>query len=47
MAQGVGRNVFGDAGETGVFFDNAFDGTRGDATVITGLVDGLEIFAVV
>ena len=47
MAQGVGGDVFGDAGEFGVFLDDALDGARGEAAEIAGGVDGLLVFAVV
>lgn len=43
----MGRDVFSDAGYAGVFLDDAFDGTRGEAAVIARGIDGLEIAAVI
>ena len=37
------RDVLGDAGEAGVFFDDAFDTAGGDAAVVAGLVNGLGV----
>ncbi len=36
MAQGVGRNMLRDAGEFGVFLDNTFNRTGGEAAKIAG-----------
>lgn len=47
MAEGVGGDVFSNAGEAGVFFDDAGDGTRSDAAVITGGVGIAGIATVV
>lgn len=34
MAQGMGSDVFSNAGETSVFFDNALDAAGGKPTVV-------------
>ena len=47
MAESVGTDMLGDAGEPGVFLDDAFDGTWGEAAVVAGSVNGLLVFAVV
>lgn len=40
-------NVLGDAGHFGVFLDDAFDGTGGEAAIIAGGVDFIEIAAII
>ena len=47
MTESVRSDVFGDAGEFGVFFDHALDGTGSDAAIITRGVWGLKVAAVV
>ncbi len=47
MAQGVGGDVFGDAGHTGVFLDDALDGAGGEAAEIAGGVDSLLVLAII
>lgn len=47
VAQGMRGNMFGDAGEFGVFFDDALDRAGGEPPVITGLVRGAGVFGVV
>ena len=47
VAKGVGADVLGDAGEAGVFFDDAFDGAGGEPTVVAGSVDGILVTAVI
>ena len=47
MAESVRTDVLSDAGESGVFLDDTFDGARSEAAVIARSVDGLLIFAVV
>lgn len=47
VAKGVGADVLGDAGEAGVFFDNALDGAGGEPTVVAGSVDGILVATVV
>ncbi len=47
MAESVGGDVFGDAGEFGIFFNHALDGTSGDAAIIARDVWGLKVAAVV
>jgi len=46
VSQGVGRNVFGDAGFFGVFFDEALDGTGGEATIVARGVGGAVVAAI-
>lgn len=41
------RNVFGDAGGAGVFFDDTFNGARGETAEVTRGVHGLLVFAIV
>ena len=47
VAEGVGGDVLCDAGEAGVFFDNALDGAGGETAVVAGIVNGLEIAGIV
>lgn len=47
MTESVGGDVFGDASETGVFFDHTLNGARGDAAKITRGVGGLLIARVI
>ena len=47
MTEGVGGDMFVDAGSTGVFFDNALDGAGGKTTKIARSVDGAEIFGII
>ncbi len=47
VAQSVGGDVLGDAGEFGVFLDNAFDGTGSEATIVAGSIGRGLVFAVV
>lgn len=47
VTEGVGGDVLCDAGGAGVFLDDTFDRTGGEATVITRSVRRGEIFAVI
>lgn len=47
VAEGVWGNVLGDAGHFGVFLDDALNRASGEPAVITGGINGLEIFAVI
>ena len=47
MTEGMGGDVFGDAGGAGVFFYDPFYATGGEATVISGGGSGLEVFRIV
>ena len=47
VAEGVGGDVFGDAGEFGVFFYEALDGAGGEAAVVAGGVGGAGVSGVV
>lgn len=47
VAEGVGGDVFGDAGLFGVFLDDAFDGAGGEAAVVAGGGGEAGVFAVV
>lgn len=47
VAEGVGGDIFSNTGEAGVFFDDALDGARGETAKIAGVINGLEVFAVV
>lgn len=39
VAKGVRRDMLSNAGEAGIFFDDTFDGTGGEAAKVTGSVD--------
>ena len=47
VAEGVGGDVFGDAGKASVFLDNAFNRASRDAPKIAGSINGLLVFAIV
>lgn len=47
VAQGVGGDVLGDAGEFGVFLDDAFDGTSSETTIVAGSIGCGLVFAVI
>ena len=47
VAEGVGGDVFGDAGGASIFFDDTLDGAGSDAAKIAGGVDGLLVVGVV
>ena len=47
VAEGVRRDVLGDAGLPRVFFDHALDGPGGEAAEVARCIDGALVFAVV
>ncbi len=47
MPQSVWGNMFGNAGHASVFLNDTLNGTRSEATIITGSINGLKIFAII
>ena len=47
MTESVWANVFGNAGEAGVFFDDTFNWARSEATIVAGSVGGILVATVV
>lgn len=47
MAEGVGCDMLGDASCASVLLDHTLDAARSETTVISGSINGLEVFAVI